>query len=60
MSSPTQQPTEKKMTPDEKAGLLIAITQLDMLVTAFQHAPERVKKAGIEFRDSLKEWANVK
>lgn len=41
--------------------LLQALPQLDMLIGAFgQDAPERVQKAAVEFRDSLKEWANAK
>lgn len=42
-----------------KAGLLSAITQLDMLLQMFGDAPERVKKAAGEFRDALKEWADA-
>lgn len=36
----------------------MAVSQLDMLLAAFANAPERVQKAAIEFKDSLKEWAN--
>jgi len=54
--------TPAKATPEQdaqrKAGLLAAISQLDMLLAMFGEAPERVKKAANEFRDSLKEWAN--
>jgi len=48
-----------ELNPQEKAMLLQAISQLEMLVLAFENAPERVKNASKEFRDSLKEWAGV-
>lgn len=41
-----------------KAGILMAVSQLDMLIQAFGTAPERVQKAAQEFKDALKEWAN--
>lgn len=48
----------EQLTPDQKAGLLMAISQLDMFVNAIaQNAPDRVKKAAKEFKESLKEWS---
>jgi len=41
----------------QKAGLLQAVSQLDMLLSVFQNAPDRVKTAGKEFRDALEEWS---
>lgn len=44
-----------------RAGLLQAVAQLDMLVGAFDGmAPANVVKAGKEFREALKEWADAK
>lgn len=40
-----------------KAGLLQAISQIDMLIEFFGQAPARVKAAATEFRDALKEWS---
>lgn len=64
MSVPTPSPAKtekpKELSAEEKSMLLLAISQLEMLVSAFQNAPERVKKAAVEFQDSLKEWANGK
>lgn len=48
----------KTPTPEEKAGLLMAVSQLEMLVSAFQNAPERVRTASVELRDALQEWAD--
>jgi hypothetical protein len=42
---------------NQKAMLLQAIAQLDMLVEMFSGAPEKVKTAAVNFRDALKEWA---
>jgi hypothetical protein len=52
--------TARVPTAEEKAGLLLAISQLNMLVEAFGNAPERVKKSAEEFREALKEWAEGK
>jgi hypothetical protein len=41
----------------KKAGLLQAISQLDMLLSLFTEAPDRVKEAAEEFRNALKEWS---
>ena len=54
-----QQPAVKAPTAEEKSGLLMAISQLDMLVAAFGGAPDRVKNAAKEFRNSLQEWADT-
>lgn len=56
-ATPTPAPAVEALTPLQKVGLLQAVAQLDMLVSMFPNAPERVKKAGEEFRDSLKDWA---
>lgn len=58
MATPAQ-PQTKELDATAKSALLLAISQLDMLVSAFGNAPERVKKAAKEFQDSLKEWAGV-
>lgn len=54
MATPAKQPIDA----NQKAGILMAVAQLDMLVKAFGEAPERVQKAAKEFQESLKEWAN--
>jgi hypothetical protein len=55
------QPTTGKEAEDaqRKAGLLQAVTQLDMLLQCFGDAPEKVKKTATEFKEALKEWANA-
>jgi hypothetical protein len=53
----TTKPTASPNDAMRKAGLLQAITQLDMLIQVFGEAPERVKNAAKEFRAALKEWA---
>lgn len=50
----------KPPTPDEKAGLLLAITQLDMLITSFAGAPEKVVNSAKDFKQSLQDWADGK
>ena len=52
------EPQTAKPSPLEKTKILLAASQLDMLVKVFTNAPERVQKSAIEFRDALKEWAN--
>lgn len=42
-----------------KAGLLQAVSQIDMLIQFFGEAPARVKLAATEFRDALKEWSET-
>jgi hypothetical protein len=50
-----------KATPEQnamrKAGLLQAISQLDMLIQMFGEAPKRVLESATEFKEALKEWA---
>jgi hypothetical protein len=41
-----------------KAALMQAVSQLDMLLTMFSDAPEKVQKAAKAFRDALEEWSN--
>jgi hypothetical protein len=41
-----------------KATVLMAVSQLDMLIIAFGSAPEKVLKAAKDFRAALEEWAN--
>jgi hypothetical protein len=53
MTTPAQ-----PLSPDQKSGLLLAISQLDMLLEAFGNAPDRVKAAAKEFKEALNEWAN--
>lgn len=57
MATPAQNP--QPLDANQKAGVLLAVSQLDMLISAFANAPERVKKAAVELKKSLKEWANV-
>ena len=42
-----------------KAGLLQAVSQIDMMLQFFGDSPEYVKKAATEFRDALKKWSEV-
>lgn len=55
----TETAVPSKVSPVQKAMLLQAIVQLDMLCKVFGNAPERVQKAATEFRDSLKEWSDA-
>jgi hypothetical protein len=55
MATPVKQPPINEV---PKEAVLMAVAQLDMLITAFGIAPERVQKAAKEFRDSLEAWAN--
>lgn len=57
MATPATQPTNQ-IDPQQKAAILMAVAQLDMLVQAFATAPERVLKSAKEFKASLEEWAN--
>jgi hypothetical protein len=52
MTTPAQ-----PLNPDQKAGILMAVSQLDMLLMAFGTAPERVQAAAKEFKEALNEWA---
>lgn len=57
MATPAKQVTQP-IDPNQKAAILMAVAQLDMLVQAFTTAPERVLNAAKEFKASLEEWAN--
>lgn len=48
-----------QITDMQKAGLLQAVTQLEMLSMIFPNAPERVIQTHKEFVESMKEWANA-
>ena len=59
METPAPAPNETETQKEQrKSQLLLAVSQLDMLLQLFGESPERVQKSTAEFREALNEWAS--
>lgn len=52
------------VSPEQKAGILLAVSQMDMFLKAFNSqpggVPEAVGAKALEFRQTLQDWADGK